>query len=197
MRTLPFKTQPLSEDVKESVGNSEIGIVPIKKLGCLTPNEKIAWDRYLLNLGKSDEDKGEGELVTGLVTIMLRSRVDSEWTEEDTLNIPNYPLVEALLEFFKNERNRWEPLEYLMKFEGKDAKDCASDYAKKIKGVAVTRSDLKSLNIYFVFGNRGLIPINSNSELMKWEVIATFDIEDLLEEQPPKKQKNSIGLKSA
>lgn len=194
--SLPFATAP-ADASNEIVGDDVIGKVAIKKIGCLTVNEKLGWDKVLLKM-QSQIDVGEvteSDIIIAIVTMMLQHRFDPEWNTESTLAIPNHNLLEAIMEFFRGERNRWEPEGRLLQLQGAGAKDLAVSFAKENSAVVMTRNDLKRQDMYFVFGSRGLIPISEKADILQWEVIAAFDEEPEDFSQPVDKKKKLTGVK--
>lgn len=137
---LCFETHPkITADKFEMVGSDTIGKIKIPKLGCLTPNELLAWERYILKT--NIKETSYGEIKIDIVTLMLQSRINQEWTKESTINLTSYTLVEALFRFFENERRNWEP-EWELKLEGVGAEKLAIQYARDIKGAVFYRDDI-------------------------------------------------------
>lgn len=165
---LAFETHPaIATEQFEYVGTPEIGIVKVKKIGCLTPNEKLAWERYILS--KQNDLKllkvSEGEITIEIVTLMLQSRYKSDWNRASTENIQNYPLVEALFRFFDKERSSWEPT-WDLKIEGVGAKKVAVDYAREHKGVVLYREDIALTYL--------VVMDELHPSLLEWRIIEDF-----------------------
>lgn len=168
---LPFETHPaIASEHYEVIGSEAIGIVKIKKYGCLTPNEKLAWEKYVLSVQNDVQSKriADGEITIKIVTMMLQSRLNPEWNEESTRNIPNYPLVEAMFRFFDNERAEWTP-PWKMRIEGLDGRIVAIQYAKENECMVLTRRDMP-LNYVIVDGD------SPPESLLQWDIIEDFTV---------------------
>lgn len=193
--SLTFKTPPSVEaDMTEVVGSPQIGEVEIRKMGCLTPNEKIAWDRYALKVQNDLKlgRLGDGEFTTEIVTMMLQSRYRKDWNRASTEALPNYPLIEALFRFFDGERSEWTP-SWKIKVEGFDGKDVALNYAKENGWVVLQRKDI--LFTYIVVDYTE----TPAEALLDWEVVEDYTPLDAEKASPSSsrgKQRKSTGEKS-
>lgn len=152
-KQLPWLTEPQKTTEVSNVGHPDYGVLQIPHLGSLTPNEELAIANYYMGL------KGESlsEAKIEIATILLKFRIDPTWTTDDTLQaIQSFPLIEDLYDFANNERKRWVPDTYLVKFEGTEAHAAATDYAVSSGGVVASRPDIAGT--YFIFANKQLVP---------------------------------------
>ncbi|MEH1780412.1 MAG: hypothetical protein V7L26_15105 [Nostoc sp.] len=152
-KQLPWLTEPQKTPQVSNIGHPDYGVLQISRLGSLTPNEELAIANYYIGL------KGESlsEAKIEIATILLKYRIDPTWTRDDTLQvIESFPLIEDLYDFAGNERKRWVPDTYLVKFEGTEASTAATGYAVTSGGVVASRPDIAGT--YFVFANKQLVP---------------------------------------
>ncbi|MFN6535515.1 MAG: hypothetical protein RM021_003985 [Nostoc sp. EkiNYC01] len=153
-KQLPWITEPKKVQECAEIGHPDYGVVKIPRFGSLTPNEELAIADYYINL--KNESLSEAKIE--IATILLKYRVDANWTRNDTLEkIQSFALVEDLYSFANNERSRWVGNAYLVKFEGSHAYLAAADYAKVCGGVLANRPDI--VGTYFVFSNLESVPL--------------------------------------
>ncbi|MEH2070008.1 MAG: hypothetical protein V7K47_17915 [Nostoc sp.] len=152
-KQLPWVTEPQKVQEYAEIGHPNYGVVKIPRLGSLTPNEELAIADYYIGL--KNESLSEAKIE--IATILLKYRVDGDWTRNDTLEIQSFPLVEDLYNFANNERSRWVGNAYLVKFEGSHAYTAARSYADTCGGVLANRPDI--VGTYFVFANPESVPL--------------------------------------
>lgn len=117
--SLPYKTLKKTEVV-------DVCGIPIPKIGCLKYLELDALAEVDAETSKSREDMTPLQvdllLKLHIVTILIRSRVDREWTFEKTKAYewevmidgepqtiePDADLIDGLFDFFLNEQKRWK-----------------------------------------------------------------------------------------
>lgn len=167
-------TQPISHVISvEPFGTTS----PILKRGCLSPKEEISWGNYLVEQNDriKNSQLSNAELRVAVVTLMLRLRYNPAWTEEHTLALSSMPLIEALYDFFCQERDRHAPSAQLLKVDSTTCgKDIAVEYAQKYKAVAVSRPDLSIFGIYYVFRSLADLPPRTAEDVFTWSIIADF-----------------------
>jgi hypothetical protein len=186
-KALPWKTKrAVSSDQKVEIGHPDYGVLLIEKKGSLTPNEEIEVSNYFLNFANQDSlSQAKIEIATQL----LKSRVEPNWTREDTLKeIESFALIEDLYQFHSNERSRWVGQSYVVKTEGSDGYIAASDYARNQGCLVACRPDIAGQ--WFVFKSRTQVPDG-------FDIVCDYAkvIESELEESPKKttQQNKSTG----
>ncbi|HLO85681.1 MAG TPA: hypothetical protein VK203_11845 [Nostocaceae cyanobacterium] len=142
---VPWKKAPLLAEETQDLGTEATGILAIAKHGALSPNEEIAVSDYWLSVG----NKSLSEAKVGLATIILRSRVDKNWTEEDTRKLPQFGLVEEIYDFVISERTRWAGEKYLLLAQGSQGYDAALVVANSQNACVAVSPEIK--NTWFVY----------------------------------------------
>lgn len=111
MSLLPFKTSASKQTavVSDSLGNE----IELPKYGCVTWEEHENFSQYTL-LSSRDDDLSLDVYRTEVVVIFLRSRfnIQPDVPKSEVLKLADgspvpQPLINALWDFFKNERDRW------------------------------------------------------------------------------------------
>lgn len=171
-KSLVFKVPSQKIVNVAEVGDNTTGIVEILRRGCFTPEEEITWQEWGSRTNQvATGDRTWISMQIEIVTKFLQIRHDRAWTEADTIGFEDEGLITALYDFFSKERSRHVPEPTVLKVQGEIAQNIAVEYAKKLKGVAVTRPDLEAIKTYFVYATKAEVPEG-------FDIVVSFAVDD-------------------
>jgi len=175
---LPFKTL-LEQEHYEKIGSEEIGVLHLRKYGCLLLDEE-------LGIKAIEQESSNSQIDTHLeiATFFLKSRHDPQWTKDKVKDaLKSKPLLDSLISFINNERNQWAPF-YQVSMEGSGAKQAAIAYAKEMEMVVLGREDLP---FTFIVVKVDDVP---QDILLQWKVVESFSKVTPTVQPSKKKAKN-------
>jgi hypothetical protein len=145
--------------------------------GCCSWAEKNAIEKEM-----ESEITGSAQqtnIAAAFLRLRLREKINGSPSLEELLSDRNghplpEPMIENLYKFAMSEYNRNRPKEQVLTVIGEGALAIATQFAEENNHVVITRSDLETQNVFYVFRDGDMLSSLNNSPSNKFRIVEDF-----------------------
>jgi hypothetical protein len=159
--------------IEDGYGNC----IELPMWGCCSWAEKNAIEKEM-----ESEITGSAQqtnIAAAFLRLRLRHKIEGQPSLEELLSdrhghpLPE-PMIENLYKFAMSEYNRNRPKEQVLTVIGEKARAIAKEVAKENGYVVITRSDLETQDVFYVFRDGSMLDSLNNGPTNKFQIVEDF-----------------------